>query len=319
MRWQGVTTRLAPASKEEQRGQLVPGLLNGVHGEVTHGVSRVVVKQAWSHGLHQWQLSAQLPDLGSDDAGRESATSHPASRRDRCRLFSGRAPSHNAPSHHVCTESSSLSTLPCKPLAIVADDHPIFREGLVRIARQSLPSHDVIALSDYGQVQLLIQTQERPIDFYLLDLIFPGFDGANSVRELRREQATAPIVIVSMVNDHGLIDEIIEAGANAFISKAASPKRLSEAMDKVLAGEIVVVRDDEVFDSVSHHATDSTLSVRQMEILRFMRDGLTNKEIAKALDLSPFTVRAHVSTLLRHFDASTRTAAVVAANERGLL
>lgn len=212
-----------------------------------------------------------------------------------------------------------MSLNPCKPLAIVADDHPIFRDGLIRIARQCLPGHDVIALSDYAQVQLLIQTQERPIDFFLLDLIFPGFDGADSVAELRSAQPAAPIVVVSMVNDRELVDEIIAAGANAFVSKAASPKRLADAMDKVLAGEIVVVHDDEVFDSVQHHATDNSLSARQLEILRFMREGLTNKEIARALDLSPFTVRAHVSTLLRHFDSATRTAAVAQAAQRGLL
>ncbi len=206
-----------------------------------------------------------------------------------------------------------------KPLAIVADDHPIFREGLVRIARQSLPTHDVIALSDYGQVQLLIQTQGDVVDFFLLDLIFPGFDGPESVRELRKEQPLSPIVIVSMVNDRVLIDEIIAAGANGFISKAASPKRLSEAMDKILEGEVVVVHDDEVFDTVQHHATDSNLSARQLEILRFMKSGLTNKEIAKTLDLSPFTVRAHVSALLRHFNASTRTAAVATATESGVI
>jgi hypothetical protein len=65
MNWQGVTTRLAPASKEEQRGQHVPGLLNGVHSDVTLQVSRVVVKQACIHGLDQRKLSDQLPDLGS--------------------------------------------------------------------------------------------------------------------------------------------------------------------------------------------------------------------------------------------------------------
>lgn len=206
-----------------------------------------------------------------------------------------------------------------KPLAIVADDHPIFREGLVRIARQCLPTHDVIALSDYGQVQLLIQTQRDVVDFFLLDLIFPGFEGAESVRELRRDQPLAPIVIVSMVNDKALIDDIIAAGANGFVSKAASPKRLSEAMEQILQGEVVVVHDDEVFDTVQHHATDSALSGRQLEILHFMKEGLTNKEIARTLELSPFTVRAHVSALLRHFDAGTRTAAVATATERGLI
>jgi hypothetical protein len=62
--WQGVTTWLAPASKEEQRGQHVAGLLNGVHNDVSHQLSRVVLKQACIHGLDQRKLSDQLPDLG---------------------------------------------------------------------------------------------------------------------------------------------------------------------------------------------------------------------------------------------------------------
>ena len=68
MSWQGVTKRLAPASKEEQRGQHVPGLLNGVYSDVTHQLSRAVVKLARIHGLDQRKLSDQLPDLGSRDA-----------------------------------------------------------------------------------------------------------------------------------------------------------------------------------------------------------------------------------------------------------
>ena len=62
MSWPGVTTRLAPASKKEQRGQHAPGLLHGVHSDVTHQVSRVVVKQACIHGLDLRKLSDQLPD-----------------------------------------------------------------------------------------------------------------------------------------------------------------------------------------------------------------------------------------------------------------
>jgi hypothetical protein len=74
MSWQGVTTRLAPASKEEQRGQHVPGRLNGVHSDVTHQVSHVVVMRACIHELDQQKLSDQLPDLGSTQVPHAKAT-----------------------------------------------------------------------------------------------------------------------------------------------------------------------------------------------------------------------------------------------------
>ena len=122
-----------------------------------------------------------------------------------------------------------------------------------------------------------------------------------------------------MVNDDEIIDEIMSSGANGFLSKSTNPKDIMRAFQSVLDGETVVLRSpsDLVMMSPDTEILQA-LTPRQMDVLSGLSRGLTNKEVARELEISPFTVRIHVSALLRIIGVPSRSAAAAFAASRGI-
>jgi len=199
------------------------------------------------------------------------------------------------------------------PCVIVVDDHPIFREGLVRLVAARFDA-TVFEAGNLEQLTTLIEQQPEP-DLLVLDVIFPGFDVAEHLPKLRREMVTTAIVVVSMVEETDLIDAIMADGANGFVSKSTAPTDMMDAFNEVLMGNTVEIRPQRT--AQSHQNNDesllSLLSPRQAEVLTLICSGKSNKQIAKQLGLSPFTVRIHVSALLRTLGVPTRAAAAAIA------
>ena len=201
---------------------------------------------------------------------------------------------------------------------IVADDHPVFRDGMRRIVQVLFAGAAVEEAASFGEVIARADGGPPPATF-LLDLLFPGFEPAASIRRLRRDYPAATIIVVSMVDDAATIERVMQAGADGFIGKAVSPAAMGAAIRDICNGEIIVrVSED---GPVAARFTDNALealSPRQTDVLRLMARGASNKEIARELDISPFTVRIHVSAILRALDVPTRTAAAARAVQAGL-
>jgi DNA-binding NarL/FixJ family response regulator len=207
---------------------------------------------------------------------------------------------------------------PCKTRIIVADDHPVFREGLRRIIQRLYPLADVEEAGCMAELLTLSRSGEEP-DTFILDLIFPGLRLESSIRELRQEFRRASIIIVSMIDSDQTIDKVMLSGADGFVGKSVPPQEMRHAIEAICNGEIVVRRSAEELELPQNPAvTLPVLTMRQREVLRLVAEGKSNKEIARDLEISPFTVRIHVSALFRVLGVATRAAAAARAADAGL-
>lgn len=212
-------------------------------------------------------------------------------------------------------QRESLATQSTRML--VADDHPIFRDGVDAILKEIEPSALVEHAGSYGEMLEIAALGQKP-SLFLLDLYFPGMDIDIAVPELRIKYPLSSIVIISMADDRHSIDRTLATGVDGFISKAASQAQIRCGIETVLRGEFVNLSESGGYPMGPSTSRFSRLTPRQLDVLRGIVEGHSNKQIAKELGISPFTVRIHVSALLREMKVGSRSAAAVMATKYGL-
>lgn len=200
---------------------------------------------------------------------------------------------------------------------IVADDHPIFRDGISAILAD-LDAEITVEQAGTFEELLEVAAQGPSPSLFLLDLNFPGMDIEMAVPKLRRQYPLTSIVVISMADDRRSTDRIMAAGVDGFISKAATQEQIRDGIAAVIEGEFVNVSEAGGMAVSASTSQFSGLTPRQLDVLRGIAQGHSNKQIAKDLGISPFTVRIHVSALLRELKVETRTAAAAMATKYGV-
>lgn len=215
---------------------------------------------------------------------------------------------------------------------LIVDDHPLFRDGL----QQALTLEDdlnVIGQSEDGEDALRAARKLQP-DVILLDINLPLMNGLQVARQLKAERTNAAVIVLTAYHDSQQVLHAMRAGASAYCSKDVTPDELIEIIRDVAGGLYVVENErmDEraleswiqsnlaamsgpyIIDAEEHYIP---LSPREMEILQFVTNGLSNKEIAMKLRISQQTVKNHMTSILKKLNVEDRTQAAVNAIRRG--
>jgi DNA-binding NarL/FixJ family response regulator len=189
---------------------------------------------------------------------------------------------------------------------LIADDHPVFREGVAALLHDLYPDAVILEAGTFADLLEEARKAGNP-EMFVLDLWFPGMDLTHAVPQLRREFPHSALVVVSMADDKATIARVMASGVDGFVSKAVSREQMVAAFSALQDGDFIVVGATQALvpsETVDRRFPD--LTARQKQVLQLVCEGKSNKEIARSLEISPFTVRIHVSSLLRALHVGSR-------------
>jgi two-component system, NarL family, response regulator len=199
---------------------------------------------------------------------------------------------------------------------MIADDHPVVREGLSAIFK-SQKDINVIAEATNGEETCKLCNELSP-DVLLLDLRMPKKDGLQVISELLAQKpAKVRIIVMTTYESEEDIRRALRAGAKGYMVKGTAPQEIRDAVRRVARGESLLPA--EIASKLAESMAHPELSERERQVLRYMANGRSNKEIGQVLYISENTVKAHVKSILAKLDAMGRTEAIAIAAERGLI
>lgn len=200
---------------------------------------------------------------------------------------------------------------------LLCDDHALFRDGLELVLEQLDADVQLIGVGDAEAALERAAAEADDLELVLLDIGLPGMSGLDALGHLRRDHPELPVVVLSASERPEDVRRALDAGAAGFIPKSTRGPVLLGALRLVLSGGVYV---PPLMVAVGHSRADraSELSPRQLDVLRLVARGLTNKEIASTLGIAENTVKSHVKALLDILDVTNRTEAAMAVHELGL-
>lgn len=204
---------------------------------------------------------------------------------------------------------------------LICDDHPVVRQGL-RTFLELAEDLEVVGEAADGE-EAIDKAIELLPDVVLMDLVMPKVDGIEATRRIREASPTTRIVVLTSFATDEKVFPAIKAGATGYLLKDTEPVQVAEAIRAVRRGESLLhptVAAKLVHDYVSEErkAPGGTLTERELDVLRLVAEGKTNREIAKELVVSEKTVKTHVSNILAKLHLGDRTQAALYAVRRGI-
>ena len=208
---------------------------------------------------------------------------------------------------------SAPAALPIRLLT--ADDHPLLREGIAAII-EGQPDMELVAEAANGHEAVEYFRTHRP-DVTLMDIQMPEMNGIEATLAIRREFPEARIVMLTTYRGDVRALRAIQAGAAGYLLKSMLRKDLLDTVRAVRAGQRRI--PGEIAQTLAEHVTHETLSEREIDVLRLVAQGGTNKRVAARLEITEDTVKAHMKNILGKLVATDRTHAVMIALKRGII
>ncbi|MBI4030561.1 MAG: response regulator transcription factor [Proteobacteria bacterium] len=225
---------------------------------------------------------------------------------------------------------------------LLADDHSLFRDALVQYIERAEPDATVALARDVHELMEVMAAGDAVFDLILLDMRMPGMDGLQGLVKIKTRHPDVPVAIISGLAEKEDVEQALSLGAAGYFPKTMSGKALVSGIREIIDGKIYIARDhntNEIMPSHYHGASSAksplggmagraqenyqagnsfSLTPREREVLSYLRQGVQNKEIARALDLQIVTVKLHVRSICRKLNVQNRTQAALKAQEAGL-
>ncbi|KWA38288.1 response regulator transcription factor [Burkholderia multivorans] len=206
---------------------------------------------------------------------------------------------------------------------LIVDDHPVLRDGVEALLRRNDAALAVVQAASADDAMQMLD-QHADIDAIVLDLKMRGTSGVDAIAALARARPALQIIVLSSSEDPRDVRAAFAHGALGYVPKSASPHTLLSAIVMVLNGERYVpplLLDDGAAYTIEppRQAAGAPLTPRQIEVLRYLAEGVPNKVIADRLGLSEKTVKAHITAIFRTLHVLNRTQAAAAGRKAGLI
>jgi len=198
---------------------------------------------------------------------------------------------------------------------MVIDDQAVVRQGFVSLI-STVPDMEIIAEGSNGREAVELFRQHQP-DITLIDLRMPEMSGVEAIAEIRREFPGARIIVLTTYDGDEDIYRSVQAGAQGYLLKDMFFEELESAIRKVHGGARLI--PGSVAERLAARMSSSELTSRELEVLKQIVDGKSNKEIANELSISEATVKSHINNILSKLGVSDRTQAATRALQRGIV